>query len=225
MTGVLLGSATAATSAAADVPTISRSEYWVLIALTIAGVVLAGVIIIVARSGKASQHDPSQSIVRSWIAVALVFGLLMFCATAFAVGDSALRSTLFGGLVASVGSAVAYYFSSRTAAQAQSTLLGAAVQLAQGSGGTAPKTFTAAAPPAATVHNDYQGYQFQADGVPSPSYALGTGPLPDGLNLSADGTLSGKPSRAGNFPITVIAWNTAGAIVSPPVQITVNPAQ
>ena len=82
-----------------------------------------------------------KSVIRSWIAMTLVFGLLIFCATAFVVGDSALRSTLFGGLVASVGAAVACYFSSKT---------------------------------------------------------------------------------AGTYPVSVIAWNAAGAIVTPPFNIVIN---
>lgn len=61
------------------------------------------------------------SIVRSWIMVALVGGLLILCAVAFTLKDGTIRSMLLGGLVSSVGSAIAFYFS----AQSQSDLLNA----------------------------------------------------------------------------------------------------
>lgn len=220
MTALLAASTTAPTTA----PTISTSEFWVLMGLTVGGVLLAGVIIIFARSGSASKGDPSKSVIRSWIAMTLVFGLLIFCATAFVVGDSALRSTLFGGLVASVGAAVAFYFSSKTADQARSDVLNAAVALSQGPAGTAPTTFTAAAPPAGTANAPYPGYQFKADGAPAPSFAVGSGPLPNGLKLELDGTLHGTPTTATTYPVSVIAWNAAGAIVSPPFKIVINSA-
>jgi PASTA domain len=97
-------------------------------------IVLIGILVIVARSrtgthaaaGKKSGEkvgwlpmiDVNSTVVRSWLAISLVAGLLMFCALAFAVNDSTLRSTLLGGLIASVGSAIAFYFSSKSAEQA-----------------------------------------------------------------------------------------------------------
>jgi hypothetical protein len=67
------------------------------------------------------------TLVRSWIAIVLVAGLLIFCAVALAINDAQLRSTLFGGLVASVGAAVAFYFSSKGADQARQDILSAAL--------------------------------------------------------------------------------------------------
>ena len=66
-------------------------------------------------------------VVRSWIAISLVLGLVLFTAFAFAVDDASLRSTLIGGLTASVGSAVAFYFSSKSADKARQDLLSATV--------------------------------------------------------------------------------------------------
>lgn len=43
------------------------------------------------------------------------------------------------------------------------------------------------------------------------SYAVTSGPLPVGLDLGTDGTLSGKPSAAGSYPITVTATDSLGA--------------
>jgi hypothetical protein len=95
-------------------------------------IVLIGLLVIVARSrtgthaaaGKQNGAksgwtiDVNSTVVRSWLAISLVAGLLMFCALAFAVNDSTLRSTLLGGLTASTGSAIAFYFSSKSAEQA-----------------------------------------------------------------------------------------------------------
>ncbi|MGN6377484.1 MAG: Ig domain-containing protein [Gaiellales bacterium] len=188
---------------------------------------LAGLVILWFRSVQAAAKEPSKSMVRSWIAIALVLGLLVFCATSFVVGDSALRSTLFGGLVASVGAAVAFYFSSKSADQARADILDAAVKLSQGGAGTAPVAptkFSAASPPAGTANVAYPGYPFLADGSPAPSYARGTGSLPKGLQIDPDGSLHGTPEEAGSFPFTVVAWNSAGPLVSDQVTLTINPA-
>jgi PASTA domain len=64
--------------------------------------------------------------IRSWTAIILVIGLVVFCAFAFAVNDTTLRSTLIGGLIASVGSAVAFYFSSKAADKARQDIANAA---------------------------------------------------------------------------------------------------
>jgi len=42
-----------------------------------------------------------------------VLGLLALCATAFAIGDKTTRSALVGALTASVGAAIAFYFSAK----------------------------------------------------------------------------------------------------------------
>jgi hypothetical protein len=64
--------------------------------------------------------------VRSWIAISLVLGLLVFCAASLAIGDSTLRSTLVGALAAAVGAAIAFYFSAHQADQSRQDLLTAA---------------------------------------------------------------------------------------------------
>jgi hypothetical protein len=106
-------------------------------AAVLAGVaLLAGVIVITGRklfAGKApdaSAGQPAQpdgDFIRSWIAVTLVIGLITFCAFTFAVNDTTLRSTLIGGLIASVGTALAFYFSSKSADKARQDIANAAV--------------------------------------------------------------------------------------------------
>ena len=64
--------------------------------------------------------------IRSWIAITLVIALIFFCAFAFSLNDSSLQSTLIGGLIASVGTAVAFYFSSKSSDKARQDIINAA---------------------------------------------------------------------------------------------------
>jgi hypothetical protein len=79
-----------------------------------------------AQGGDAASSDTDASWVRSWIAIALVGGLLVFCAASFAVSDTTLRSSLLGGLVTTAGVAVTFYFSTKASEQAQKNVLQAA---------------------------------------------------------------------------------------------------
>src|SRR5215211_4397650 len=131
----------------AEQTTITSTQAYVILGLVVFGILAAGLVVIYGRRevpgdststpATASSAPPSTrtgptSVIRSWIAIALVIGLLIFCGAAFLVSDTTLRSTLMGGLVASVGAAVAFYFSSKAADQARADILGAAVTLAQG---------------------------------------------------------------------------------------------
>lgn len=82
----------------------------------------------VTASGAADQSTPQPDgdFIRSWIAITLVIGLLFFCAFVFAVNDTSLQSTLMGGLIASVGSAIAFYFSSKASDKARQDIANAA---------------------------------------------------------------------------------------------------
>ncbi|WP_236794664.1 PASTA domain-containing protein [Amycolatopsis sp. GM8] len=106
--------------------TLSWNQTLLLVLIVAVAVLVAGLIVILARS-KGKQADPGGSVVRSWIAVSLVLGLVLFTAFTFAINDSNLRSTLVGGLTASVGSAIAYYFSTKSSDQARQDLLSATV--------------------------------------------------------------------------------------------------
>ena len=127
--------------------TLSWSHLLLLLVIIVGGMLLAGVVVIVGRRSVAG--DQPGSVIRSWIAITLVMGLLVFCATAFLVDDASLRSTLFGGLIASVAGAVAFYFSSKSADQARADILNAATALAQG--GVPPTGFLDVTPPSPAV--------------------------------------------------------------------------
>ena len=203
---------------AADNTTLSSTEGTVLLALVLVGSLLAGLVVILGRKLLEQDGGSPQSLVRSWLAVSLVFGLLAFCAAAFWIDDPQLRNTLIGGLVASAGAATAFYFSSKGADQARTDILKTATALAQG--GAPPTTFSAAAPPAATTGKDYT-YTFVSDGTPPLSYAVGSGTLPAGLKLEPDGTLHGTPTAPGASHFTVIARNAVGSHATQPIDLAV----
>src|SRR6266516_3437160 len=104
-------------AAAAAPITLSWGQALAVVGIIAAVIVAIGIVVIIARS--AGGKDPEQSVVRSWIALTLVAGLVLFGAVTFAINDPKLRSTVFGGLTASVGAAVAFYFSSKTSDQAR----------------------------------------------------------------------------------------------------------
>src|SRR5437016_14228215 len=95
-------------SAAGSVGLLSWDQTLIAVAIVAAAVLAVGAILVWAPS--AVPQAAGGSVVRSWIALSLVLGLVMFCAFSFAVDDATLRSTLIGGLTASVGAAITFYF-------------------------------------------------------------------------------------------------------------------
>ena len=115
---------------------LSAIPGWAVVVAIAAVMLLSGVVVISARyyqerwwhkraSGKNPVQPPeaSSSIIRSWIAIALVGGLLVLCGVAFTLNDTTLRNTLIGGLIANAGVAVAFYFSSQSQADSRQDLL------------------------------------------------------------------------------------------------------
>jgi len=169
---------------------------------------------------KKSGRDPAASLIRSWIAISLILGLLIFCAAALLGDNNSLQSTLFGGLIASTGAAVAFYFSSKGADQARADILNAATTIGQGL--AKPTKFLHVSPPDGKVGDGSYSYQFAAaGGSPAPTYGVSSGELPAGLTLQADGTLAGSPTTAKSYTFTVSASNSAGSSSSPEITITI----
>jgi hypothetical protein len=224
---------------------VTSTQAYVILGLVIIGILAAGLVVILGRKqlmgdSTNTPHTSSTvplpdtpsnvplstriepaSIIRSWIAIALVLGLLIFCGAAFLVDDTTLRSTLLGGLVASTGAAVAFYFSSKDADQARADILGAAVTLAQGVGPTT--AFSKATPPPTwTVGKPYQ-YQFVANGQPPPTYRL-EGQKPDGLEFDQEGgILYGTPTK-GSYTFSITASNPSGTKNTGDLKLTVTEA-
>jgi hypothetical protein len=70
--------------------------------------------------------------------------------------------------------------------------------------GIAP-TFTSAVPPAIGRVGTAYSHIYTASGTPLPDYTLTSGALPDGLTLSPAGSISGIPTLAGVFSVTITA--------------------
>ncbi len=108
------------------VAALSWNQTWIILAILLAAVLAAGVLVYRGRKG-VGTGDPAPSLVRSWIAVALVIGLLVFGVLSFLVEDLTVRSTLIGGLTASAGAAIAFYFSSKASEGARRDIIDAAM--------------------------------------------------------------------------------------------------
>ncbi|MDQ1747219.1 MAG: hypothetical protein QOD07_1482, partial [Frankiaceae bacterium] len=74
---------------------------------------------------KKPGDSPPSSLIRSWLAIALVLGLLLFTVFSFHLSDTSLSNTLVGATAASAGSVVAFYFASKASDQARQDILGA----------------------------------------------------------------------------------------------------
>jgi len=121
-------------TAASSVQSLGALPGWAALLTIAAVIILSGLVVLLGRfildvrpKGRHQNldgtPDVTNSLVRSWIAISLVSGLLIFCAEALSLKDTALRSTLFGGLVSSVGAAVAFYFSSKTSDKARQDIM------------------------------------------------------------------------------------------------------
>lgn len=73
---------------------------------------------------------------------------------------------------------------------------------------TAPLAITTETLPAGTVQDPYSVAISATGGVPAYSFSISAGNLPAGLVLNPNGTLSGTPTVAGSFAITVRATDT-----------------
>jgi hypothetical protein len=206
---------------AAATPALTPSPAPTLILwLTVVGIIAAGGVVVAGRySLKHGQDGTAASLIRSWIAISLVIGLLVFCAATLLGNNMPLQSTLFGGLIASTGAAVAFYFSSRQADQARADMLNMAAS--SGQGASKPNIFSSPKPPDSRVDDTYN-HRFAADGFPAPTYGVASGGPPPGLTLDPDGILHGQPTTTGSFTFKVTAANYAGFLVSPDLTVTIS---
>jgi hypothetical protein len=77
-------------------------------------------------------------------------------------------------------------------------------------------------PPAGVVGEPYSA-SFRTTGSPQPTVTRWAGSLPPGLTLSATGTLSGTPTRAGTWQFIVRAANGSGTPASRAVSLQIRP--
>ncbi|ALE92411.1 hypothetical protein AOC05_08915 [Arthrobacter alpinus] len=99
---------------------------WALVIVAVV-VLIVSIFVLWARLGATkAAHASSDSMIRSWVAAILVVGLLLLTVLSFGLRDSTLRSALVGGITASVGVAIAFYFSAKSADAARQDVLKAA---------------------------------------------------------------------------------------------------
>ena len=110
---------------ASGASTLTFSQLLTVLGIVAGAVVIAGLIVMWSRYVMKGGGGTEQSIVRSWLALTLVIGLVLFCGVALFLSDTNLRSVLIGGLAASTGTAVAFYFSSKASDQARQDILNA----------------------------------------------------------------------------------------------------
>ncbi len=75
----------------------------------------------------------------------------------------------------------------------------------------AAPTLLASTPPAAGVGEPF-AYRFVASGYPAPVLSVVTGTLPAGLSLSSGGIVSGTPTTAGSYLLSILAENSVGSV-------------
>jgi PASTA domain-containing protein len=145
MVSAAVTAAVTSTTPTTSVTHLSHSDGVLAVVLVVGFVLLAGAVVAVGRrvlegaptsrsgsgpgaAGTGSQKDRADStLVRSWLAMSLVGGLLIFAAVSFWLDDTTLRSTLIGGVIANAGAAVAFYFASKSSDQARRDILNAAL--------------------------------------------------------------------------------------------------
>jgi large repetitive protein len=84
--------------------------------------------------------------------------------------------------------------------------------------GIAP-TLSGTPPTRATVGNPYR-FAFTAGGDPTPKETVTSGSLPPGLHLSRAGVISGTPTTAGTYSVTITSANGVGVQTSEPPPVT-----
>jgi hypothetical protein len=99
---------------------------WTVVLILGSGALVLLCRVILEGTPKTQRTGADKTLVRSWLAVALTGGLLLFAAGSFFIDDPTVRSLLMGGVVASAGTAVAFYFASKASEQTQQNLLSAA---------------------------------------------------------------------------------------------------
>ena len=83
-----------------------------------------------------------------------------------------------------------------------------------------PLTIVPAAPPSGEISTPYTFTFLQTGGTPPLTWSIGSGTLPDGMNLS-NGVLSGTPTNAGTFSISIALADAAAHTTSLPVTLTI----
>lgn len=111
-----------------DANTLPDGDFWPLLGVMVVTILLTGALLLARRWSRLGGDDADKpTVVRAWLAISLVAGTLILAAASMFIDDTTMRSLLMGGLVASAGTSVAFYFASRDAEKTQENLLAAAM--------------------------------------------------------------------------------------------------
>jgi hypothetical protein len=77
--------------------------------------------------------------------------------------------------------------------------------------------------PTGTVHEPYSGQFEAAGGTPPYAFEIAAGHLPPGITMDGNGVLSGTPTEAGNYPVTVVVNDAAEHTACRQYTVIINP--
>ena len=219
---LVLGAAVTPTTTPTPTPTpgltgASPDHADLILWLTVGGIIVAGCVIVVGRSLLVKGQDgAATNLIRSWIAISLVIGLMVFCAASLTGDNSSLQSRCSAGS-SSAPEPPSRPLSSRQADQARAEILSAA---SLGQGQAKPTKFSGPVPP--------DGKEGEASlclhrgRVPAPVYFVaGEGFLPTSFSIPTGHRPARRSRQALSFQ--VIAANSAGFLVSPDFKINISP--
>ncbi|MBA8795725.1 hypothetical protein FHX74_003361 [Friedmanniella endophytica] len=148
-------------------------------------VMVSGAVVVLGRvlldPKPRNERDGAASLIRSTVFMTLVGALVLFGAVSFGLTDATLRNTLVGGLLASSGTATAFYFASRASDQARKDILGATTGSAawvpelRGSTVATAKTLLAASPLVLTLAPGVPDDAVIAEQQPAPGSSVARG--------------------------------------------------
>lgn len=101
-----------------------------IIGILAAAFVAVGALILIGR-WHMDKTQADSSLVRSWMALFLVVGLLVFTVASMTFDDATVRNTLIGAVAANAGAAIAFYFASKSSDQARQDILSATFGIGQ----------------------------------------------------------------------------------------------
>lgn len=112
---------------------VSGSVEWWVPLLILSGIMLAAFLGLLGARQIAKDDSPvANSVVRAWIAITLVGGLLLMGLLMLGGSDSDLRNLVIGAVVTAAGTSVAFYFATKANEDANKTLLSAVGDAAKG---------------------------------------------------------------------------------------------
>jgi hypothetical protein len=110
---------------------LPKGYFWLAMAITVIMIFGIGFFVYWSRmrmqeKAEGSSSEGDRTLIRSWLSAVLVSGLVLLAVTSLFLAETQLRSLLMGGVIASAGTATAFYFAAKASEQTQRNLLDAA---------------------------------------------------------------------------------------------------